>query len=93
MSCYAPIQEYFLEGIRGHTLITLAHRGTQLVSKSEQNSNLVIRPFLVYILTSKNTADTQLVKNGQKRADVIKVWPPTMRRNVCNAVKANINIK
>ena len=37
--------------IRGHTLITLAHKGTWLVSKSEQNDNLVNRPYLVNMLT------------------------------------------
>ena len=30
-----------LISVRGHTLITLAHKGTQLVSKSGQNANLV----------------------------------------------------
>ena len=31
--------------LMGHTLITLAHKGTQLVSKSEQNANLVKHGF------------------------------------------------
>ena len=35
----------------GHTLITLALEGTQLVSKSEQNANLVNKPYLVNMLT------------------------------------------
>ena len=32
---------------REHNLITLASKGTQLVSKSEQNTNIVNRPYLV----------------------------------------------
>ena len=38
-------------GIRGHTLITLAHKGTLLVLISEQNPNLVNRSYLVNMLT------------------------------------------
>ena len=37
--------------VRGHTLITLADKGTQLVSKSEENANLVNIPYLVNMLT------------------------------------------
>ena len=36
---------------RGHTLITLAHKDTRLVSKSEQNANLINRLYLVNMLT------------------------------------------
>ena len=36
---------------RGHTLITLAHKDTRLVSKSEQNANLVNKLYLVDMLT------------------------------------------
>ena len=44
------IKGEFLQ-LGGHTLITLAHKGTWLVRKSEQNANLVNRPYLVNMLT------------------------------------------
>ena len=60
--------------LRGHTLITLAHKDTYLalVSKSEQNANLVNRPYLVNMLTRVLT----LVKNRQKNANLIESMAP-----------------
>jgi hypothetical protein len=37
--------------LRGHTFITLAHQGTWLVIKSEQNANLENRSYLVNKVT------------------------------------------
>ena len=48
--------------IRGHTLVTVAHKGNQLVSKSEQNANLVNRPYLVNMPTIAMVS-TYWVKN------------------------------
>ena len=46
-----PLGDLRLERVRGHTLITLAHKGTELVRKFEQNANLVNRLYLLNMLT------------------------------------------
>ena len=48
----------------------LPHKGTQLVSKSEQNANLVNR---LYLVSKHANKGTQLVKNRQKCSNIIKV--------------------
>jgi hypothetical protein len=48
--------------IRGHTLNTLAYRGTYLVRKIGQNANLVNRAYLVNMLT-RLLSWSKLVKN------------------------------
>ena len=56
--------KYYLlmDKIRGHTLITLACRGTYLVSKIGQNANIVNKAYLVNMLARLLTW-SKIVKN------------------------------
>jgi hypothetical protein len=54
-----------LSGLGGHTLIMLAHKGTYLVRRSEQNANLVNTSTLLIIFVVKSLQKEQNSTNLQ----------------------------